>query len=174
MLVKGETMSLRESMNRQRGTIVAIAMVAIVVAISHFVWRSGIDANGAESGKAFFTTDDGRTWFVEDVSKLPPFDHTGKTAYRCYVYTIDDGKTKYVSYLERYSEEAKAVLRRPRVRGNNQQERVNEQIVQEGTEVKRPGTGESGWVKLRDPRAMEIMMPKAPDNSNVEVTPVEP
>src|SRR6267154_2521014 len=61
------------------------------------------------SGKAFFSVDDGKTWFPDDAKNIPPFDKDGKQAVRAFVYRCADGTT-FVNYLQRYKPEAKHVL----------------------------------------------------------------
>jgi hypothetical protein len=53
---------------------------------------------------AFYSDDDGKTWFLDDVSKLPPFDHHGRTAVRAVVYRYGTG-SKFVAYLEKFSDD---------------------------------------------------------------------
>jgi hypothetical protein len=69
------------------------------------IWRvfGGRSAAEANQGKAFFSDDDGKSWFVDDDSKLPPFEHNGKTAYGAAVYRCLTGKP-FVAYLEKYSD----------------------------------------------------------------------
>jgi hypothetical protein len=60
--------------------------------------------------KAFFTTDDGKSFFVDRFDRVPPFRKDGKTAVRAQVFSCDDGRTKFVGYLEMYAPLDKAAL----------------------------------------------------------------
>jgi hypothetical protein len=59
--------------------------------------------------KAFYSDDDGQTWFVDDAMKPVPFDHNGKQAFRVKVFRCSGGQP-FVGYLERYSDADNARL----------------------------------------------------------------
>jgi len=65
---------------------------------------------GGSSGatKAYYTTDDGATWFVDSAALNPPIDHAGKEANRLHIFYYD-GKRNPL-YLERYYPDMKAAL----------------------------------------------------------------
>jgi hypothetical protein len=149
--------------------------MAVVVAVA-IVWAmSALRSDQTKpfsSGKSFYTVDDGQTLFTDDSRKLPPFDYNGKPAYRCYVFTSDDGKTKFVGYLERYSEEAKKI--KESLNGGATVDPLQTRKLMAGTEVKRPGNGETAWVNRADPRSREITTPRHPDDPQRQVVAVEP
>src|SRR5262245_24765748 len=98
-------MGIREAINRKPGIAIAttiLALVALVVFI-FLQFRSENDVRSPDRGgaKSWYTVDDGKTWFPDRANRVSPFDHQGKTAYRCHVWTCDDGKTTFVSHLER-------------------------------------------------------------------------
>jgi hypothetical protein len=112
------------------------------------------------SGKSWFTVDDGQTFFADDRHKLPPFLRDGKIAYRCVVYTCDNGKTRFVVYLERLTPAAR-----------EQAERMMQDLPGVpasimGVEVKKPLTGDRGWVSKASPEAKEIVKPRCPNGSD--------
>src|SRR5689334_11283784 len=93
---------LSKSSNRNIAVAVAIVLIVIAAVVGVRSCRSESEAAPpVPVGKAWFTTDDGKTWFADDDNRLFPFDKDGKKAYRCYVWTCDGGKTKFVSHLER-------------------------------------------------------------------------
>src|SRR5579862_9820782 len=98
-------MNIRKKMNEKPALGLAIAGAICAVAIAFFAWqfsgRRSVDA--AYAGKTFFSDDDGRSWFIDDESKLPPFDHNGKQACRAAVYRCGSGKP-FVAYLQKYSD----------------------------------------------------------------------
>jgi hypothetical protein len=53
------------------------------------------------AGKAFYSDDDGESWFIEDLSKVPPFTHDGKPAYRAMLFRCGTGKP-FLGYLGKY------------------------------------------------------------------------
>src|SRR3954470_798778 len=93
--------------------IVAAAVILVVVILFALVWWGG--AAGLGSGKtrgaqSWFTADDGKTWFADDLNKLPPFEKNGRTVSRVYLFSCDGGKTVFVGYLERFTPEGKRAL----------------------------------------------------------------
>src|SRR5262245_14730257 len=104
-------MGVREVVNQRRGIVVACAAVAILIALALALMpSSATPSKGASGASDWYTIDDGKSWFADDAGRFPPFEYQGKTAYRCRVWTCDDGKTKFVSHLERFTVEAKKKL----------------------------------------------------------------
>ena len=167
-------MGIRETLNQNRLPTVLVAVVAVGVAMTWAVLR--VKNSGGNdpipSGRCWFTIDDGRSWFADDARKLAPFEHQGKLAVRCYVYTCDGGKTKFVTHLERYSPEAKRAIKE---RAENRQVAAPMMgSFAAGVEVKAPGAPDSSWAKLTDGAAAAIIAPKCPDGSTNNLTPVPP
>lgn len=134
--------------------LIAATAGGLLVITLLLVWSfSGGSTQQTAPGKAYFTVDDGKTWFQDDVSRIAPFDHNGKTAYRCYLFTGDEGRTMKVGYLERYNEEARALME-----SHKREKRVpnplDHRTLMAGAEVKRPG--DKTWISRNDPRAHEI------------------
>jgi hypothetical protein len=172
---------IRQKLNENPALSVGVA--AIVIAGAMFVaFRSGC---ASESGtritsggaKQFFTTDDGPNpaVFVDDATKIPPFDHDGKPAYRARVYRCAHGK-QFVGNLERYSEADRKRLQEAIDRnksGKGQPPPV--EAFFNVMEVKRPG--DKDWVRLttatRD-RYEKILRPVCPEGSSDGITPVTP
>jgi hypothetical protein len=124
--------------------------------------------------EAYYTVDDGITWFADDINKIPPFDKDGKPAYRVHVFRCADGK-EFVSHLERYTPEARKKLEEARAQGDQADPAVYEEVSMTGIEVKKPGTGDSGWVKQSDyERAAKITMPQCADGTLNGIEPVYP
>ena len=100
-------MGARALLQQRKSLAVALAAVMIVgAAIAIYVQAR--DFGPAGPGKAFFTTDDGNTLFVDSVMKLPPFDKDGRRAVRAHVFECD-GK-RVVGYLSCYRPEALQAL----------------------------------------------------------------
>ena len=69
---------------------------------------SGSSVAASTSTKAFFSNDDGKTWFTDLATKLPPFDHSGSQAYRVEVFRCGPSGKPFVVCLESYSSDDKA------------------------------------------------------------------
>jgi len=109
----GAVMSVREIIENQRNIVLVVALAAIAGArIPHIskVASAVRNITDAELREAYYTIDDGTTWFVDDAQKIPPFDHNGKTAYRR--ANVCRGEREVVSgYLERYTRRAQKANR---------------------------------------------------------------
>jgi hypothetical protein len=82
------------------------------------------------------------TYFADDATSIPPFDHGGKEAVLAAVYSCDGGKHQWVQYLAKYEPEQKKALesaKGPLLRGTG---------VTQGLLVKRPG--DANWVSTMD------------------------
>ncbi len=166
-------MDIRGSLNEHRTVTGIVTAIVLLLALSFAYCRLKGDAPFGSQGQAFYTVDNGSTWFADDIGKIPPFDHGGRPAYRCYVYTTDGGKTMFVLYLERYTDEAKTILERLHSSGTNA-DVATAQVLMAGVEVKRAGAPDTAWVKKVDPRTAAIMAPGSaakPDQIAVSVQP---
>jgi len=147
---------IRESLNKNPAITTGLLIGAVVLVIGFIFLRSyggGPDAPLGAS-KAFFTIDDGKTYFADDASKIPPFQKDGKEAVRAHVYSCD-GKPMVV-YLQRFTPEAK---KRLEAAANNKAGPSTMAPVQfTGIEVKAPGGKD--WVGQNDEKAIAIMKPQ--------------
>ena len=68
---------------------IGIAVLVVGGILIALQLRGGPNSNAglpqAAGGKGFFTDDDGATFYVDDITNIPPYDHNGKKAYR---YTV--------------------------------------------------------------------------------------
>lgn len=168
-------MGFRQSA-KDRPTLFAVVFGALIlVCIAVVIWQlTGSTDPRLGSGKAFFSVDDGKTFFVADSSKVAPFDHNGQQAYQAMVYSADGGKTRSVGYLMRFSEKGKAKMNemRAKIKETRGMPSMDAEL-QANTEVKRPG--EKNWVKLSDVgSAAEIMRVASPDDPSRSADPIEP
>jgi hypothetical protein len=168
--MEDRSMGLRESLNQQNPKIVlgVTAAIIVIVVMLYFIFEGGGSAVvGAESPKAFFSSDDGKTWFADDANKLPPFDTGGKETLRAYVYRCGDGK-EFVAFLERFTPQGKArrqAARDARADGEKAAPPLLDQS--NGLEVKMPGN--PTWVSESDPRAEAIMSPRCPGAAKPQI-----
>jgi len=148
-------MSVREAINKRPGTTALVVAVLIGVVVYGSVFSSA--GNPKATSKAYFSDDDGKTYFVDDIEKIVPFDHEGKPAVRAMVYKCAD-KPPFVSYLLRYNEGGRAKLADPALKGEAGG------IRNSSSEVKRPG--DTNWVPLFSAKGEAISMhPLCPDGN---------
>lgn len=169
-------MSLREKLTEKPILAMIVAVVLLVVGVSVFAFKARV-SHGPERGDklAFFTVDDGKTWFADDATKVPPFEKDGKQAVRAHVYRASDGK-KFVNHLERFKPEAKLAIESAKNAPAQTPGRADRSAAQAaymgGREVKRPG--DANWVNVANFRdAATVTIIKCP-TGGTEATPVEP
>ncbi len=162
--------------NRGRLWLIIGGVVLVVAAAALAIFfRSDQVGLGPPSGaRAWYTSDGGKTWFADARGKLTPFDHHGESAYRCYVYSCNGGKTMFVGYLERFTPESRQQLEAIMSAKTAPQPDVIERLLTAGVEIALPNSQD--WIKATDPRAAWVRNPKCPDGSQqrpVQVFPSE-
>jgi hypothetical protein len=163
-------MSIRQLLNEHSKMVAILCGIAIVTGLGFLIVQGGVGGQSQEFGatKAWYTDDDGRTWFVDDAGRVSPFDHNGKKAYRCYVWTCDGGKTKFVSHLERLKPE------RLKARQSAGPNKAPDFILPMDLDVKPPLSGESGWTDSGLQAGQAIRTPHCPSGQQGTPEPVEP
>lgn len=125
-----------------------IGLVIVVIAVALFVVFRQVKAlSPSMEDQAFFSVDDGKTWFLDNVHQIPPFDHGGQPAVRVYLYTCKGNPQPFVGYMERYTDSARKQLLDLREKAKAQPTREKALMVsmqamgiqQTGTEYKKPG-----------------------------------
>lgn len=157
----GSVSDRRTLLDRHRS---AIAIVAVSVSLSSAVWLTWFYWPGPDNSLpsfAWYTVDDGRTRFADDVERNPPFEHDGKQAVRLHLFSCDGGKTTFVGYLQKFPEET---LRKYRDKGVDPANVEDEELVAEGGWVyKRPG--DAAWLSDRaaDRKFLDVITVRCPD-----------
>src|SRR3954449_9972530 len=96
-------MSMREKLKGHPRVAAGLAVAALAIGIGLIALQLGGGIAGWRGERAFFTTDDGATTFVDRADRLPPFLHDDKQAVRAYVFEC--GGKRYVNHLERFTPE---------------------------------------------------------------------
>lgn len=157
-------MGIREAIN-QRGNVVMASSVVITILALAFIWRDVRAGAVATGTKAWFTDDDGKTWFLDDARNLPPYQRDGKTAVRCVVFKSDKG-TGFVAYEEELPEAVRSAYL------DTRPGQALPPLTTDDFLVKRPG--DPTWVPLRSKSGSEILKdPRSPDGS-ASATPLVP
>jgi len=161
-------MGIRETLNKNPAIATGATAAVIVVALVFIVMQLMPNRPHIVT-KSWYTDDDGTTWFKDGLEKIPPFDHNGKEAVRCFVYKCKG--TKFVGYLQKYSDIGKAKMEK--AQADKDHPNANPMIMMEveGEQlIKKPGAG-NPWVnQMRDQeQAMKIYQVKAPDGSDAPV-----
>ena len=96
-------MGLRETLNKN--PIIGISAAGAIIALSLFLITRQLFCGGPKAApprtKAFYTTDEGKTTFAENMYRVTPFTHEGKEAVEAIMYKCENGEP-FVLFLERY------------------------------------------------------------------------
>ena len=164
-------MGVRERLNDNPRVAVGVAAAILVVTCTVVALQFSGASTGEPSSSAFFTTDDGQTWFVDDATKLAPFQRDGKEAVRAYVFECNG--TAFVNHLERFTPDGRKTAEAA-LSGKSAEQAtpVAGQLRLSGAEIKKPGAKQ--WTPLSDMRkAGPILRPKCPNGTD-EPKPLEP
>ena len=161
-------MGIRQKINENPGATTAVTAGIVVLAILFIIWQAcGDSTSGVVSTKSFYTTDDGKTYFPDDSTNVPPYQKNGKLAVRAQVFTCDGGKTKFVGYLEMYAPQDKAMLEQMAQATKNKGAGPPPAYLGYAGQamVKRPGDPPNAWVPLSPATTtvyQQIVQPKCP------------
>src|SRR5689334_18457002 len=158
-------MRLRDRLNQNPGITTLVVCGLVLLAVVGVVVQVLANRRGFSSKlpDAFYTVDDGKSFFVANTENVPPFDYKGQTAVHAYVFECN-GK-RFVGYLERYTPEARKTILA--------QKRTTMELETYGRELKKPGSGD--WTKASDINAMsKIADVRCPDGQPGTPQPVEP
>lgn len=169
-------MGIRETLNQNPAITTGVTAGIIVIALIVIGWQLFGGGGPRIPTKAYYTVDDGQTWFVDDIQKVPPFDHNGQQAVRVQLYTCDDGKNVFPVYLERYNDRAKAAAERARqADASGEPDYEAYELKEAGQEVKRARDPNAPWVLVRNhERSGPIMSPQCPDGDQKNLRPMFP
>jgi hypothetical protein len=159
---------IRDSI-RQRKSLAAVAAVVMIVGAGIAIYVQARDFGPSGAGKAFFTTDDGKTWFVDKNTRLAPFEKDGKPAVRAHVFEC--GGERVVGYLSCYRPEALKALEDAMAAKAQGKPPPNVQALaavgSTGLLVKRPGA--PGWISQADAgAATAVRLFRCPDGATPE------
>lgn len=165
-------MGMRESMRKNPAFAAGGAALLVLIA-GFFIARNYWPQKTGDLLQAWYSDDDGASWFADSVYKVAPFDHNGKTAAVAEVYSYADGKKQFCGYLMKYTPEAKRELEQA-LDAAKQQGRdpgsvslYQSQSFMNRTLVKLPGAG-NPWVPSGDPKARDIRTVHSPDGSALD------
>ena len=126
--------------NRKLGVRVAVAVLIVglgIIAIQVFP-RGGSGSTIQES--AFYTDDNGKTFFKDARYKIVPFDHNGKQAYRADVFQCRDNK-QFVGLMYRHNAVGRKAMEKRKANDTASMAGLEAQ----GMEVKPAGAADTAW-----------------------------
>jgi hypothetical protein len=122
---------------------------------------------------AFFTDDDGETWYKDSVDDIPPYDHNGKTAVRAVIYSWAGGSKQFCGFLEQFPPKAKAAIEAAAASAQNHTPPQTAGNIAYGEgfspsiEVKKPKSNDP-WVLMNSKAATPVLSIQAPDGSEFD------
>jgi hypothetical protein len=166
-------MGIRENLAKNKNLSTSLSIGLILVAAVILAWHFWPEKK-ANLSQAFFSDDDGQTWFQDSVYLIPPFDHNGKTAVRAEIFTYDSGKKPFCAYLAKYTDEAKkrledsiAEAKKNGQPPNSASAFADPMYLRANLLVKKPGAG-NPWVPSIDHSSAQITSIQSPDGSEVD------
>jgi hypothetical protein len=148
-------------MNKNKNLSVIFTSAVILVAVVFiYLQIRGDRIPEAPPQMAYYTTDEGKTFFAEDQLHEVPFDHSGQQAVRAWLYTCGTSTDKKLGYLERYTPQFLKQLAQSKAANQPMDPMI---IVEQGDtiyEVKKPGTG--AWVQKASAAGQKIITPPCP------------
>jgi hypothetical protein len=165
-------MMIRETLQKNKRAATAAGAGLVALGIAAIIWaNSGNNIPGPQK-LAYYSDDDGKTFFADDFDRIFPFDHNGKLAYRATVCQCGGGKP-FVAYLLRYSESAKSQLTGLSGRANDAEaDALRAYLHANGTEMRRPG--DTKWISQNGPGSADALTIKCPDGGSGVVREIAP
>ena len=169
-------MSIQTFIERNLRVAAIVASLPIIAAILVIIQFSSAKSPGAAMTQAHFSTDDGASWFADDINKISPVTINSKEAVQALVVRCGNGKP-FVAYLLRYTPAGKKILedavvaaaaakaksQKPMSSGTN----IN-MVNAQYREVKKPMTSEEWVNEVRDPaKYRAIVKLSCPDGGSL-------
>ena len=160
-------MNIRKKLNENSKASMAVAgTVLLVIAVWLFYPQGG--GRVREASSAYYSDDDGKTFFEDDASKVAPFSRNGREVASAVVFDCGNGKP-FVGYLERAAgakektfveQTRKQIITRAATQPSGLPDSDLIEQVTRSLEVKRPG--DSNWVNAASAAAVPIYGVKCP------------
>jgi hypothetical protein len=164
-------MGVRETINKNKplGIAIVVVMIAVAAGLVYLFDRSG---EIAPLTRAYFSDDDGKSYFVDDSNKVCPFDHDGKQAVQAYVFQCD-GSKPFVGYLCRFNESGRKRMEDLRAMPKTP-DTINAMrgVAAKSMEYKKPG--DLAWAPANSPGASAALNPAPPAGETGDLTSVDP
>ncbi|MGN6726517.1 MAG: hypothetical protein ACTHLZ_11405 [Tepidisphaeraceae bacterium] len=158
-------MNIRETLNKHSKAATIVMALFVVGMAAVIYWQANGPSGPTITAKAWYTDDDGKTWFADNIYKPTPFDHNGKPAVWAAVFKCQD-KT-FVPFVTRLSptflKEAQALEAK-----NDPDYGVKfEALQRQGTEIRK--VGDTKWVSADSSTGQALVAQgmKCPDGSTM-------
>ena len=165
-------MGIRETINKNKPLGIAAMAGLIVVSAGIHYYLTNRSGESAPLTRAYFSDDDGQSYFVDDANKICPFDHNGKQAVQAYVFQCD-GNKPFVGYLCRFNESGRKRMEELRSMPKSPATIDSMRgVASSSMEFKRPG--DLKWSLANSPGASAALSPTPPSGETGDLTSVDP
>ena len=151
-------MSLRQVLAHKLTAAILVPLGAAVLLLVAWQYFGG-SRRPAPAPPAYYSDDDGVTWFTDTPDKTTPFDHNGNPAVYATVGPGPDGNLR-VKFLARHTAVARRAFEQARAKGERPE------MVTPFLEFKKPQSPQTAWIPDNDPRSSEITSSAAPNESH--------
>jgi len=139
------------SNDQRRGSRFGIGIAAALLIVAAAIIVPQL-LGGRESGagpvpkSAFYTDDNGKSSFKDDINKMSPFDRGGKQAYRCNVFQDSSGK-QFVGLIFRHTDSGRREMEAYLPNESKDFDGSTRRGIEDrGMQVKPPAAGDQAWV----------------------------
>lgn len=169
---------VREQMSKKPilgGAIAGVLALVAAAVVAKTYWPE----RQADLTKAFYTTDDGETWFEDSATKVAPFEVGGKTAVVAHVYSYAGGGKQFCAYVAKFTPEGKTKLElavADAAKAGKPAESValyRDPAFMKAAILIKPAKSSVDWTSYGSPKAQTIFAVKSPDGSVVDEVLVE-
>ncbi|MEA2707811.1 MAG: hypothetical protein QOF78_412 [Phycisphaerales bacterium] len=138
-------MGVLQKLNENPKLGIGVGAAIIIIALGLFAFQLSDGSTITAPTRAFFTDDGGKSFFKDDIAKIPPFDHNGKQALRADVFKCDDGH-EFVGLVYRFTEPGRKEMERYLAdRPKDPEGALRRGIEQRRMQVKKPAADDKAW-----------------------------
>ncbi len=170
-------MSIRQTLNQNKKASAAAATAFVLIAAAILAYNFW-PRRAPIWDKQFYSDDDGKTYFVDDKNRIPPYDHNGKTAVLASVFKTKSGNL-FVGFLKEFSADNKKQVEAQITEAIKNGQPPESVPLLSGMsapflyEVKRPG--DTKWVPMASAEGNQIQTQlKTPDGSEIDIAVMPP
>jgi hypothetical protein len=153
-------MGVRQSLNENKklGVGAGAGVLVVALAIIGYQLFGGPSSVGPAPRTAFYTDDNGKTFFEDDIHKVSPFERNGKQAYRADVFQCPDGK-RFVAFVYRHNASGRNEMEQylaNKIMEKDEGGSILRAIEVSSMEFKRAGADDRAW-RANDAPAIESL-----------------
>jgi hypothetical protein len=169
----GSSMGVIEALRQNKKVMIGGAIGFLVLASFSMAYQLWPRKHYSQT-LAYFSDDDGKSWFLDDADNVPPFDHDGKQAVRATIYSYDNGSKKFCGCLMQFGPKAHKAIEAAIAKGATADPPLSPQAIMFGQdfagaqEIKKPDSDER-WRSPSDPKAIDALRVQSPDGSPIDL-----